>query len=46
MASVPLLYRSISESIVWHGRVLDWTPAHGMHCIEIQKGGKDGTLRD
>jgi hypothetical protein len=46
MASVPLLYRSISESISWQARVLDWGPAPGMHCIEIQKIGKGGTLRD
>jgi hypothetical protein len=46
MASVPLLYRSISESITWQARVLDWGPAPGMHCIEIQKVGKGGMLLD
>jgi hypothetical protein len=46
MASVPLLYRSIQESITWQARVLDWRPAPGMQCIEVQKIGKGGTLRD
>ena len=46
MASVPLLHSSISESIAWLGRVLDWATPPGMNCIEIQKGGKGGTLRN